>query len=344
MKQHEREYFISRIRSGIFIINQKGLKLKVCSPKLESELELSEEYRKAYDEAFDEGVMSESEMLSWMGDKGLWTEEDESKVKGLEDDLERLKIEIYESRYSPGLVDQIRMGLRIGERQLKEQVAKKGHFTANTCEGIASIERARALTRQNTYLNGELYDFELLDTDEVLTTYNSLLCSEKMMRELVNNDPWKLIWYMREIEGSSLFVDKGRQLTPDQKNIVVWSRMYDSVHESQDCPSESVIADFDMLDGWFIVQKRKREKDKSDREFESDHGHSKDADEVFMVAKDSANLRRIKSMNDVNAKMKIKEREARLRQRGNVDHGDFKDVKLEARSKANEMYKDKFKK
>ena len=82
------------------------------------------------------------------------------------------------------------------------------------------------------------------------------------MRELVNNDPWKLIWYMREVEGSPLFVDRERQLTPDQKNIVVWSRMYDSVHESQDAPSEAVIADHDMLDGWFILQKRKRDKDK----------------------------------------------------------------------------------
>ena len=42
--------------------------------------------------------------------------------------------------------------------------------------------------------------------------------------------------------------------------------MYDNIQESMDCPTEDVINDDDMLDGWFIVQNRKREKDKKEKD------------------------------------------------------------------------------
>ena len=59
MKQHEREYFISRIRSGVYIINDQDLKLKlkIYAPTIEGDPELCEVYNSAYAEAFEEGVM-----------------------------------------------------------------------------------------------------------------------------------------------------------------------------------------------------------------------------------------------------------------------------------------------
>ena len=53
-----------------------------------------------------------------------------------------------------------------------------------------------------------------------------------------------------------------REMTFDQRNICVWSRMYDNVQESHECPSEDVLNDDDLLDGWFIIQRKKQEHDK----------------------------------------------------------------------------------
>lgn len=344
MKQHEREYFIAKIRNGFFTLNREGLKLKIFSPKLEDDVELNEAYLRAYSDAFEEGVMNEDEMLVWMKEKGLWSSEEEDRIKGLQDDLEKLRIEIYTSRYRDGwLVKEIRMGIRKGEEQLRDQIEKKGQFASNTCEGIAGIERARLTIRKNTYLNNEPYDFELIDVDTALSVYNTSFMSEVQVRELVINDPWKLIWYMKDVEGYRLFVDHERELTPDQKNIIIWSRMYDSVSESLEAPSDDVVADHDMLDGWFLVQKRNREKERSDKEFEKDHGNMADAGEVFVVTKDAKNTRRVKDMNDLGAKMTIKEREAFMASKDRpVQAGEFRDAKLDKQTQSNEMVKNKF--
>jgi hypothetical protein len=344
MKQHEREYFIARIRSGLFTFNRGGLKLKVFAPKLEDDVEFHEGYIKAYSEAFEDGVMNEDEMLSWMEEKELWLPEDQDRIKGLQDDLEKLRIEIYTSRYrEDGLIKEIRMGIRKGEDQLKDQIEKKAQFASNTCEGIAGIEKARLTIRKNTYLNNAPYDFESIDVDTVLSAYNTSFALEAQIRELVNNDPWKLIWYMKDVEGSKLFVNHERELTPDQKNVIIWSRMYDSVNESLEVPSEEVIKDHDMLDGWFLVQKKKREKERSDKEFEKDNEKFADSGEIFVVTKDKKNANRIREMNDVGAKMTIKDREDFMKSKGgSVQAGEFRDARLDKQNQSNDMLKSKF--
>ena len=40
--------------------------------------------------------------------------------------------------------------------------------------------------------------------------------------------------------------------------------MYDNVYESHERPNDKIIEDDDCLDGWFIVQRRKHEKDKNE--------------------------------------------------------------------------------
>ena len=57
MKQHERERFVSSIRSGVFFYGTRGIVLKVFSPTIDDEVQLSEVYHQAYSEAFEEGVM-----------------------------------------------------------------------------------------------------------------------------------------------------------------------------------------------------------------------------------------------------------------------------------------------
>ena len=342
MKQHERERFVSSIRSGVFFYRTRGIVLKVFSPTIDDEVQLSEVYHQAYSEAFEEGVMTEDEMLSWQMEKGLWSEEEEARISGLESDLERLKVEIYENRHNYELVDQIRVGIRKGEEQLQDHKIKKSQFVGNTCEGMAGIEKAREQIRLTTFLNDALYDFNLVDIDEILSVYNASFLDEKLIRDLTINNPWKIHWYMRETQGFKLFANRGRELTPDQKNIVIWSRMYDSVNESMDSPSERVIKDQDMLDGWFVIQKEKREKERSNKEFDEEHAHTKGADEVFVVTKDARNTRRVKNMNDASAKMIIRQREAQLKSRGTLQQGDFHDVQLEKRGAQNQMYKDKF--
>ena len=84
MKQHEREYFISRIRSGIYKLDFNEEKLRLVSPTIEQELEINQVYSQTYSKAEKDGIMCHEDLLKWMRRRGLWTQEDEDKEKRLE--------------------------------------------------------------------------------------------------------------------------------------------------------------------------------------------------------------------------------------------------------------------
>jgi len=129
MNHHDREFFIYKIRSGkVFLKNR----ILIKPPSVDLSVESCLVYEKAYEEAFDDEVMTESEMLDWMIEHDLWGEENETKIEGLKKDLERLKEEIYNNRNNPEMVSQIRQYLRAGEKQLKQQLDIKGSYYQNT--------------------------------------------------------------------------------------------------------------------------------------------------------------------------------------------------------------------
>jgi hypothetical protein len=344
MKQHEREYFISRIRSGTLTLKKYDITLKVLTPTVEQDYEACEVFSQSYDESYIGGIMNEEEMLDWMVEQGLWTENDDKKVKGLKDDIERLKVEIFRASHKEQLRKQIRKYLRAGEEQLLDCLAKKNMYTGNTREGIASVAKWRYVIMNCTFVNGKLYDFKDLSLDYVLSSYQESILREVDLRELCNHDPWKSLWTIHGGNSHYLFCNTNREMTQDQKTLVVWSKIYDSVQESVDCPSDDVLDDADMLDGWFIVQRKKREKEKAEQDFEESVGSDKikNADEVFVMANTDNDRNRVESMNDLTGSMIIKQRKALIDKRGGVTQGEFMDEKLKQRRESNKQYKDKF--
>jgi len=345
MKQHEREYFVSRLRSCFYYITHNNITVKVLSPTIEDEFRGNEIYRIAYEQALDEELMTEEELLEWMRYKELWTEEDDQKIKGLEKDLERLKVEIFKARNNESLKERIRKYIRAGEDQLEQQHAKKLENVANTCEGIAAIEKTMEIIRLCTFIGNEPFDFQSVELNHVVQSYHSLMLSASEGRELARTEPWRSVWLLNDTNTVNLFANKGRELTIDQKNVLVWSRMYDNVQESMECPNDEVIEDDDMLDGWFILQKKKQDKDKAEREIDSSVTNSKisNSDEVFVMAGSQKDADRINSTNDLTGQMVKRQRMAVIEaQGGEAKDLDFRDQQLKVRRQANEQYKGKF--
>ena len=345
MKQHEREYFVAQIRSGVYYINREELTLKVVSPTFDEHLQACHVFKEAYQEAYRKDVMCLDEIYEWMNDHELWTQEHENQIKAIQKDLERLKVEIFQNNMNDALCNKIRLYLRAGESQLEELSKQKLAYFQNTREGIAEAEKARWLIERCTFKGDELYDFAELSPDFVMSCYRDMILSQKESREIARTEPWKSIWVTHKSTGCSLFANKGnREITEDQKSVILWASMYDNIQESMDCPTDEVIQDDDMLDGWFIVQKRKRDKDRAESDF--DEGTRSDkiksAGEVFVVANSERQKERVEGMNNVAGKMIIKEREAKLKRSGKAKAGQFRDEQLQIRSQANTMYKGKF--
>lgn len=342
MNTYEREYFVSRIRSGAYYIKLDNVRVKVLTPTLEDEFYANEIFMEAFDQARSDDIFTHEEMLEWMLDKGLWTKEKDDKIEGCKKDLEKLKVEIFNARSKEKLRETIRLYIRTVEKAIAKLQEEKDDLFSKTCEGIALQEKSMFLFSKCCYIGREQIDIKNIDLNSLYYQYNLNQLSEKQIRELARNDPWRLCWYAKEY--SPLFAnEKNRALSNDQKGMIVWSTMYDNIQESMDCPTEEVINDDDMLDGWFIIQRRKQKSEKAKSELESKTSNPKiaNADEIMIITDSAKEAENIHSMNSFGNELIRQQRLNTVKKMGQATDLDFQDRKLDIQSTQSQMFKDK---
>ena len=95
-----------------------------------------------------------------------------------------------------------------------------------------------------------------------------------------------------------------------------------------------VIENDDMLDGWFISQRKEREKAKNERSadklFKGKEGHQ----ELFLMAGSKEHAQNIYNMNDDQSRNTIKNREKQIKEKGEVKHQNLQDVQMDMRMQA----------
>jgi hypothetical protein len=331
MKQHEREFFIASIRSGKVVINKDNIRLIIKPLSLDQTLQSCEIYNESYNQAFIDGIMNEDDMNTWMRSNDLWTYEDDEKSEGFKKDLEKLKIEIYNARNDKNLRENIRVYLRIGEVQYSQHLSKKITYYQNTAEGVATAEKISWIIKNSTYYNNKLYDFQDLSLSYIVEEWQSSFLNDRIIRELARNEPWKSLWMVRENSKIKLFYNEDNiELSHNQKNLVIWSQMYDNIQESPDCPPKEVIDDDDVLDGWFIVQSKKREQEKAEQDINNSTSNEKikNASEVYVMATTEEKVAQIHNINSPHAKGVKKQRSNILTEAGSIQHQDLPDQRL----------------
>lgn len=342
MNSYEREYFVSRIRSGLINIKINDIKIKILTPTLQDEYEANEVFMDSFDQARSDDILTQEEMLDWMIDRGLWSEEKDQKIKDCEENIEKLKVEIFQSRNQEKMRETIRAYIRATEKALAKFQAEKDELFSKTCEGLALQDKALFLFERSCYLGSERLDIKDMDITSLYYEYNNSQLSEKQLRELARNDPWRLAWYSKD--HSPLFANEvGRTLSNDQKGMLIWSNMYDNIQESMDCPTEDVINDDDMLDGWFIIQRKKQKSDKAKAELESRTSNEKiaNSDEIMIMADSKKEAENIHSMNSVNANVVRQQRINKAKALGTATDFDFEDRKIDIQNQQRQAFRNR---
>lgn len=327
MKHHEREFFISTIRTGNVYIND----LIVKPPTVEQSLRASIIYINAYEEAKNEGVMTEDEMLKWMMSEGFWHKQNDIRIEKLQKQADDLKVALFQNFTDKKAIKNLRFALRETELKLSNEYSIKNSFFTNTCESFASLEKNNWLIENTTYLNENLYSFD--DDDDVFRISSEVqksILKESIIRELARTEPWKSNWSIHKTIGTKLFINSDDQeLTTNQKSLVIWSKLYDNIYESIDCPQEEIIQDDDCLDGWFIHQNRKREKEKKQKDIDEKLGSRvRGSQEVFVMSSSAEEAQNIYDVNSENSRSIIKQRSAEIMKHGEIEHHKLSDQKL----------------
>lgn len=344
MEQYEREYLIARIITGyIRYPVTESLVLRIYSTTPDQNYVANEVYNKAYNEAALIDIVSGEEMLKQIEEMGIWTKEEEEMLVQIPKDIEEWKVQIYNALHDTDKKNRLKKYLRRAEEVLIEVYSKKTCYDHYTREGMATYARTIWTVENCTrYDNEEIYDWEDIGVSSGLSFFKDNLVDEKVLRELARTEPWRSMWVTNKKVGRTLFHNDKYMLTDDQKSLILWSNMYDNIHESSESPADEVMEDDDMLDGWLIIQRRKRNKQQNEKMIDdkTDNEKISQSDEVFVMARSSSEAEKINEANDVQSRMVKRSRENRINASDQVtEHKDFQDVKLELRQQQNELFK-----
>ena len=321
MELYERDFFISEIIYGIKLIKDGDSYIEIHPMTIRQKYIANKVFMDAYQEALLNDVKTRKEMNQLLIDEGIWSEELEKELKGIDKKKEDAKVTIYENFLRPSTREKTRKHLRELEAREVKLLSIKNANNHLDCEGIATYTKS-IWTVENTakFEDGTDYDFSSKSLTQVMSKLTSSDLDMDDFRELARNDPWKTMWSIDK-NPESIFQRKISELTDAQKLLTTWARIYDSIQESPESPSDDIVQDNDAIDGWFTVQKRKRDKEQSKQKLDClDRKHG-NADEVFVMARSEEERREIVNMNEAHGKGAIKNRLQKMQVKGSKGKG-----------------------
>jgi len=300
------------------------------------------------------GAFSSQDLSDFLLRNNLWTSQQENTFDGIKSDIDKLKVNIYENRFSDKYLQGSRDLLAAAKNKLVELANQKYMYDHLLATSIAENDYQR-------YLNS----FSLFDSDDqpILKTWGDfygenpllsylLVCinSDRIfdndVRALSKLEEWKGIWDSHK-HTKSIFHIPSCDLSDNQKSLISWSSFYDDISAHPEKPSKVVISDDDMLDGWVITQNKSQETNEEKRALENriNNSRARNSDMVFVMSmpgKDGESLspediKKIHDMNDTDSKRIIANRTAKLKAAGEVRAEYMPDAQEEIRLMYNQL-------
>lgn len=344
MEHYEREFFIARIDAGYIKYRcNNDTVLHLCSPSQDVLYDAQEIYSDTMRKASYEGVLGFEDTLAILMDAEVWTSQMEEEFNILPKNIEKLKVELYNAVYKSELRKQIRKYLAVSKQEFDRLNDIRHSWDYITCEGIASFARWQHIVHNSVvYPDGTPYKWNISPLADVMSFYQAQTLTEEVVRELARSEPWISLWTVRKKNGAVF----PAPLTLEQRALMVWSNMYDNIFESPECPHDTVISDDDMLDGWIVVQREKREKDQAKKRGEDLVTNPKiaAAQELFVPADTAEDAKMITDMNETYGDMVRRSRLKKVKQESEVNFGAFGDVKRRLQTEAAAKFAEKVKK
>jgi hypothetical protein len=345
MDLKQRNVLVDRIAAGIIYHTYNGQVYKLVPSNNDQRALAAMVYYNIINEIKFDALVTREQSRAFLHHRGIWTPRHDIQIEQLEKRVEDLKLGLYKAAlYKEKEQKSIRRNLKNIRSAIDRLLHQKYSLDNMTKEYHAENIKDELLTALciQTFDGTPVYTHETFwDNDiDILQSFlyymPSLLLSSQQYRELARRDPFRSLWTIGQgrVFGDLAPID----LTFEQKNMILYAKMYDNVYEHPDRPTDKIINDDDMLDGWFIKQQRDAEKDRKQKEVEALLGtkgraHS-DADETFVMAGSSDEAANVRGLNDLNAQMAVKQRDQAIQRGGKLRDQDLPDIKLELRNRA----------
>jgi len=295
MEPYKRDFFIARIQAGYIPIQIKDIRYIIKYPTADISLFAQEKYLEAYEQAQDNELMTDEDLLDFLINQGVWSIKKEDEFQRIvPGHIEHWKIELYKSALKANTRKRTRKYLAAAKKEYEKLFNLRHYYDYVTIDGYANYVRGMYIVSKCTTVEDKEVDWAQHNITKVMGQYHQALLKPDDIRELARTAPWTNLWSSLKASGK-MFTG---ELTSEQQSLLSWSIMYDKIYESPDCPTDEVIADDDMLDGWLLLQKHKRDADKKQQEVESAIGpRMQNADEIFIPVETAEDARKIDLLN-----------------------------------------------
>lgn len=347
MEIARKELLYSRICSGfircivedqIFILN---------NPSVQTQYIANELYYQVYNDCLYEGLYHQEDMLSLLIENGVWDNKKEERLNGIKKDIEEIKCKLYEVTLSDKDNLLVRNRLSKAKQEVVDLEFNKHCYDHITVEGVAILARQRfiigcSIVKDNGQPfidNTKLWESSTNIVEKVMEFAAHNRITEGEYREIARTDPWLKTWSTCK-SPAEIFGNKVIELSDEQKTLLAWSLLYDNILEHPEHPHEDVLHDDDRLDGWMILQKRKREQEdfKSQVARKTSNQKIANADEVYVMAEKKEDIQKIDNLNEGISKIMKSKRMGALKKHGQLHEIEMPDTKVRLLNAIREKY------
>lgn len=350
------EYWLSWIISDYTPFNHDDKCFFMSNPSRDNRFLGEDLFLKYYRKALDEGCVSDIDIDKLLEKYGFWSKEKAKQLSTLIKDTETIKIKMYESYLNMDMVQKLRSALNGTNKLIEKLIIDKSFFDNNSAKSVALYCKQNFLigcsifkSKNKPYWRNPLNCWDSPDSilSSAYKALNQYNLTDTDYRELARSNNWKNIWNVRKGIGN-IFGKSLVDLTVAQRHLLAWSNLYESVYNHSSPPIDLVIDDDDLLDGWMLFQKRKRDSELNKQALESRmNPRIMQSDEVFIMAggeKYGASLTPdnfdiIYEMNDLQGKMAFKRRMAQISREGIVSESNMIETQEQIRMQATAMQK-----
>jgi hypothetical protein len=339
METYRRELLVARICSGgvrckVRDHNGRTIDVVIRKPSRDDIYVSCEVFAEMMEQCHF-SLYSEDELIQFMYDRSLWDDARQRQLDGIPKDIDNLKVGLFQNVMKAKDRDTVRKTLTAARKKLGELSKQRHAYDHLSCLGAANIAKSRYLIGKSLYTpsgrpifsEDDFWEYPSTILDNVMTWYASNRLEDAEIRELARTDPWRSIWLAKKVE-ASLFGVAAVDHTEEQRALLTWSTIYENAYQHSECPSDAVIEDDDMFDGWMIFQRRKREDETTKGTAEGGLSRKiRDSQEVFLVANDADEAKRIHDLNDEQAKATLRRRFDKLAREGSVREIDMPDTR-----------------
>lgn len=323
--------YLSRILSGYYTFIYNKQKYKLIYPDMYVKYEAELYAQEIYNENKFNDWISDEEIVDFLISIGLWTFDGDKSLEKISKDIENTKVELYQSVLNPNKTKFIRKQLNNLNQLYNQKYEIRHSFDHMTIEGYSNQLKSQYILLHSIYnLNRDLVfnindhvDYRMMN--DITNIINSNSIDIKIFREIARSDSWRSYWSANK---ERVFDKSTINWSDEQKTLIIITKMYDSAYDHPECPTDDVINDDDMFDGWMIFQRRENEKNKSKNRSEKLLKDKKlgNAQEIFLVANSQEEAQNIYNLNEDSSRGIIAERQSAIVPDIEIKDSDLPDV------------------